>query len=366
MASGPLRIGIDGRELLDRPTGVGRYLLSLLREWTASTSPDHHYVIFVPAAPPATLASLGERIEWVVDTGARSRGTWWEQARLPALVASHAVDVFFAAGYTAPRRLRCPYVVAIYDVSYFAHPEWFSRREGFRRRLLTRSSAQRAASVVTISEFSAAEIVRWLGVDRQRLRLAPPGAPPARPRSARSSRSRMVLYVGSLLNRRNIDVLIKAFVAVGARVPDARLILVGDNRTRPSIDPRSLAATLGVGDRVEWREYVTDRELDALYHSARLFVFLSAYEGFAMTPLEAIAHDVPAVLLDTPVAREVYADAAQLVANLDDVPDVLIALLQNDRVHADLVRAGRARLAHFSWSRTADIVRGALEDAARR
>ena len=364
MADRRLRVGVDGRELLGRPTGVGRYLRELLREWTSPAATPHEYLIFSPERRPESLAALAERVQWIVDAGARSHGTWWEQVRLPGLVAEKSPDVFFAAGYTAPLRLRCPFVVAIYDVSFFAHREWFSSREGMRRRWLTKLSARRAASVVTISEFSASEISRYLGVGRERLRLAPPGAPAAIGSSGRP-RSRTVLYVGSLLNRRNIDGLIAAFAKVVPQVPDARLVLVGDNRTMPPIDPRALAQEHGIAEQVEWREYVSDSELDALYQRARVFAFLSAYEGFAMTPFEAIAHGVPAVLLDTPVAREVYGDGARLVANLDGLPDVLTTLLRDDGAHAALVQAGQRRLTRFSWARTATAVGSALEEAAR-
>ena len=59
--------------------------------------------------------------------------------------------------------------------------------------------------------------------------------------------------------------------------------------------------------------YVSDEMLASLYRRARVFVFLSEYEGFGLTPLEALAAGVPVVLLDTPVAREVCGDAAVFV-----------------------------------------------------
>ena len=352
MGERALHIGVDGRELLGRPTGVGRYLLAILREW-AETTP-HRYSIFIPGLPHqspegATAGlpqpELGERMQWVTDPGGRP-GTWWEQMRLPGLVARSRPDVFFAAGYTAPLRLSCPYVVAIYDVSFWAHREWFSPREGMRRRWLTRAGARRAHSVVTISEFSADEIVRFLGVPRNRIRLAPPGAPVIRGRPERVDREPIVLYVGSLFNRRRIPELMRAFAGVAEWVPDARLVLVGDNRISPPFDPRTLARDLGMADRVDWRAYVSDAELEALYWRARVFVFLSEYEGFGMTPMEAIAHDVPAILLDTPVAREVYGDGARLVSTT--LPGVLKELLTDDDAHRRQLEAGRKRLDRFS------------------
>ena len=362
MAERPLHIGVDARELLGHPTGVGRFLLGLLGAWSDAATMSHTFTLFVPGAPPPSVASLGDRFVVAVEPAPHA-GTWWEQVRLPRAAVRAGIDVLFSPGYTAPLRLSCPSVVAIHDVSFFAHPEWFAWREGLRRRWLTRAGARRASLVVTLTEFSAREIERWLGVPRERIRLAPPGAPTVAPRADASPREPVVLFVGSLFNRRRIPDLLRGFAQVAARVPDARLVLVGDNRTHPPIDPLALAADLGLGGRVEWRAYVSDEALEDLYWAARVFVFLSEYEGFAMTPLEALAHNVPPVLLDTPVAREVYGDAAWLVS-MDTLVAGLVDLLTDENARSRVLAEGRRRLATYTWARAAATVRAALEHAA--
>jgi glycosyltransferase involved in cell wall biosynthesis len=364
VASRPLHIGVDGRELVGQPTGVGRYLDAVLDQWTADASFPHRLTVFLPEGARRAPREDTARVAWRALPGANA-GTWWEQTTLRSAANSAALDVFFAAGYTAPLRLSAPLVVALYDVSFFAHPEWFGASEGRRRRWLSRSAARRAGRIVTISEFSAAEIVRWIGVPRARIVLAPPGAPALVPGASLASRPPVVLFVGSLFARRRIPELIAAFGQVHARVPDARLVLVGANRTQPPIDPRSLAASAGVANRVEWREYVDDVELERLYAHAQVFAFLSDYEGFGMTPLEAIAHGVPPVVLDTPVSREIFGSAARFVSPAPaDIANALAELLTDTSAAASLAAAGRACLTHFSWARSAEVIRQALEAAA--
>ena len=82
---------------------------------------------------------------------------------------------------------------------------------GRRQRTPFSSKITEAASVVTISEFSAGEIVRWLGVPRERLVLAAPGAPAWRVKQDAARREPLVLYVGSLFARRHIPELIDGF-----------------------------------------------------------------------------------------------------------------------------------------------------------
>jgi glycosyltransferase involved in cell wall biosynthesis len=373
-----LHIGVDGRELVGKPTGVGRYLSSLLRVWLGEDAESQgsgvargakhsrpRFTVFLPAPPPPALVALGGPVTWQV-APAPVAGTWWEQTTLAQAATRAGVDVLFAPAYTAPLLFSRPIVLVIHDLSYFAHPEWFGWREGVRRRWVTREAAKRASAIIAVSQFSADEIVHRLHVATGRVVVAPHGAPAAVP-GPPGPRPPTVLFVGSLFNRRRIPDLIAGFADAAQQVAGSKLVLVGDNRTHPPIDPLAIAAEFGVQSRVEWRRYVPDAELDSLYASARVFAFLSEYEGFAMTPLEAIAHGVPPVLLDTPVAREVYGAAARFVP-LDRaaIAGALAELLSDDDVRQRLAAAGPGQLARYSWSESAATVMRAIERAVAR
>lgn len=358
-----LTVAIDARELAGQPTGVGRYMAGVLTQWAADQLP-HRVRLILHAPPPAWIVQLP--LDMQVDVvPAGVAGTWWEQTALPDAVRRSGADVLLAPAYTAPLRSPCPTVLIVHDVSFFAQPSGFRWREGLRRRWLTRASARRAAAVVTVSAFSADEIARYLDVPRADVRIAPQGAPAWIGGPPASDRAPLVLSVGTLFTRRHVPTLLEAFAQVVARVPGARLALVGGNKTQPPIDPLAIAATLGISDAVTWRPYVSDDELDSLYQAARAFAFLSDYEGFAMTPMEAAARGVPSVLLDTAVAREVYAESATRVPlDASAVASALVTLLTDADVHTTCATAARARLAHYTWTRTAAVLRSALEDAA--
>jgi alpha-1,3-rhamnosyl/mannosyltransferase len=149
--------------------------------------------------------------------------------------------------------------------------------------------------------------------------------------------------------------MIRAFADVVARVPGARLEIVGENRTFPPEDPRAVTAACGIGAQVTLRDYVDEPTLASLYGRARAFVFLSEYEGFGLTPLEAMAGGVPAVVLDTPVAREAYGDGAVHVAR-PDAPELAAAierLLTDAAWHQERAAAGRRIASRYSWDRAA-------------
>ena len=340
-----MKIAIDARELQGNSTGVGRFLDQLLAAW--NTMPEAHGHEFVLLTPQGA-----------------DRGTLWEQLDLPTLVNRAGADVLFCPGYTAPLRSAVPVVVAIHDVSFAAHPEWFGWREGARRRTLARLSARAAARVVTISHFSEREIASYFGVDPSRIVVAYPGVTAFGEIRERSAPAR-VLFVGSIFNRRHVPELIDGFARVARAHPDLHLDIVGDNRTSPHINVQALAAATGVADRIHLRSYVTDDELRELYAASSAFAFLSEYEGFGLTPLEALASGVPSLLVDTAVSREVFAESALYVKHADPIEiEQGLRTLLFDRSTRERLAAQRASvLCRYSWAHCARAVLNAIVEA---
>ena len=375
-----MRIGVDTRELTGRATGVGRYLGELLAAWADPASGAalrHDFVLYCPAPLPAAVASRIERLRARVRVLPGGGGTWGEQTTLPSAAARDGLDLFFAPAYTAPLRLACPVALTIHDLSYFAHPEWFAAREGLRRRVVTKLAARRAAAVLTVSEFSRGEIARYLGIPAARIHAIPHGAGVPAFFRARSSADGtrgeagaepLVLFVGSILNRRRLPDLIAAFRLVLASVPRARLDIVGENRTYPRQDLDAICRASGAGDRIRVRSYVPDAELADAYRRASAFAFLSEYEGFGLPPLEALARGVPPVLLDTPVAREVCGRAARYVApgDLPATAAALVDLLTSPAARDGVLREAGGVLSRYSWPEAARETLAALESAGRR
>ena len=366
-AAAPVRIGIDARELLGEPTGVGRYLGELLRRWTRR--PDaagRELVLYTPDPLPfVDNVPGGANLREVV--AGSGRGTWWEQTHLRRAVRSNPPDVFFAGAYTAPLALGVPLALTIHDVSFAAHPEWFRPREGARRRLITRQAARAAEVVFTDSQFSRREILERLSIAEDRVRVIPPGV--TLRTAGRKPADPLVLFVGSIFNRRRLPSVIRAFALATASLPKARLVIAGADRSYPAQDLAGLAAEAGVGQRVDIRPYVSESDLDQLYGAASVFVFLSEYEGFGLTPLEALSAGVPIVVLDTPVAREVYGDAAWYVPADDDVRGAGAAirtLLEDPSARARLIEPASEVLARYSWQTASDETLQCIEAVARR
>jgi glycosyltransferase involved in cell wall biosynthesis len=162
--------------------------------------------------------------------------------------------------------------------------------------------------------------------------------------------------------------LIASFDEVVTTIPEARLEIVGENRTkRPRLDLESLRLRSRHPERITIRSYVDDRTLAELYHRASVFVFLSEYEGFGFTPLEALIAGVPPVLLDTAVARETCGAAARYVSSTatnGELAAVISDLLAHPNARQQVMQNAGEVLNRYHWERTAAATLSVLAEAA--
>jgi glycosyltransferase involved in cell wall biosynthesis len=136
----------------------------------------------------------------------------------------------------------------------------------------------------------------------------------------------------------------------------------------PRIDVAALLHGRGLGSQARLRDWVDDATLDALYCRASVFVFLSHYEGFGFTPLEAMARGAVPIVLDTPVAREIYGDAALRVADsaaiVPAVADAIASLLDDPVARVRYRAAAGPVLARYQWAESARRTLACVEEAA--
>ena len=164
-----------------------------------------------------------------------------------------------------------------------------------------------------------------------------------------------MLSLGTVEPRKNLATLVAAF----GRLPDAlrqtHLLVVAGAEGWLRVDPESLAAAAGVGDRLRCLGAVDEADLPLLYAGAAAFAYPSLYEGFGLPPLEAMACGAPVVTSNTSSLPEVVGEAAVLVdpTSVDSVRDGLAAVLADGERRRALRAAGLARAAEFSWERTA-------------
>lgn len=365
-----LRIGIDGRELSGKPTGVGRYLRSLLRRFAL----DHRHRFVIYGREPMALPVESPCFETRLLPGGHP--LLWEQRTLPGALRADGIDVLLSPAYSCPLFGPTPRVTAIHDLSFFARPGEFGFVHGLRRRVMARLSARVSRKVLACSEFTKDEIRRHLGdvaaAKTEVVLLGPdddlppgPGREEGRKALGLDAGHAYVVTVGTVLRRRNVSTLIRAVARLREAMPELRLGIVGENRSHPFEDLDALAARLGCAEAVRVSGFVSDEDVARHYAAADLAVFLSEYEGFGLPALEAMSRGVPVMVANRGSLNEMFSQGALVVE--PDETDVAAALnraLNEPKLSDDLRWRGLERAKSFSWVRAANQTLAVLEGAA--
>ena len=356
------RLLIDGRALSGDSAvrGIGSYLRGLLGGLAElGVGPRIDLLLRRGQAAPAELERLGLRGGGRVPTLKRRLQPLLDPLLVMPALRGHAL--YHAVEWAQPLRSRVPVVVTVHDLIPFLFPEWYPWMR--RERLLALAQLRHADAVVAVSHASAADAVRLGRVDPARVEVIHHGVDPAfRPAPAevvgrvlagRGVRPPYLLAVGTHDDRKRIEV-VAAIAARAQREHGAELVIAGEQGVYLGRVRAALEAN-GITGSTRLLGYVPAEELVALYSGAACLVFPSAYEGFGLPVLEAMACGTPAAVFANSSLPEVGGEAA-LVAEDGDaggLAEAVSRLLGDPAAGAARAAAGLAWAAGFTWSRSA-------------
>lgn len=262
-------------------------------------------------------------------------------------------DLVHAPATLGPAWTSMPTVITIHDMLYWSHPELMTTPLYTRPVMwMERRGAANAAHIITVSDVSADEIVKYLGFPRERLHVVPEAAEhPASPPLTERTTENLILGSGQRRPHKNWDRLIRALALVEEDVRP-RLVITGARGDDP-LAP--VVADAGLEDWVDLRGWVDDAELADLRSRARAMAFPTLAEGFGLPVLEAMAGGLPVIASDLPVLREVGGDAALWFDPLDltSIADAIRTVATRPEILPGMSAAGIAQAGLFSWDRAA-------------
>jgi glycosyltransferase involved in cell wall biosynthesis len=259
-----------------------------------------------------------------------------------------------------------PLVVTVHDLVSFNVPGFDSDIKHRLVRQCIRMCLKLADAIIVPYQVTKDELVSRLHADPAKVHVVNYGVDHQtyfpRPNVPRTPGT--ILYVGAVSRQKGVEVLIRAFAKIKARVPDAKLLIGGKaSGDVPMLE--ELAKSLGVTD-VTFLGYIAEADLADHYAKATVMVFPSHY-GFGLSTLEAMACGTPVVGVRALDATEFFADAGLLAApdNVDELADCLSRVLSEPELAQDLQRRSVAHAAKFSWARTARGNAAVYEQVAR-
>lgn len=359
-----MRVGLDGRPLMGRRTGTGRYVFELCRELDLLL-PDAQFYVYAPTEVELPTESGRWHCRTEARRWARSlKPIAWLKLRAGRLCREDHLDVFWGSATLFPPLVTgVVYVTTVYDLTFRVAPDTMGRTHRLAHRLFFGRDVRRATRRTAISHGTAQRLTAWLG--------GPPAAviPPAvaltfYPRAPEDVAQRLALLgisqpyllaVGTWEPRKNLELLVRVFLALklesGFR--DLTLVLAGgpgwrDKRLRKLLHgsgnaPVSPGSILPLG-------FLSDEVLAHLYSGCRAFVFPSRYEGFGLPVLEARACGAVVLATDTPELREAGGnDALYVEATFEGLSDGIRRVMGGPPTQ-------RTPPALNSWRRSAELL----------
>lgn len=339
-----MRIAAFARGMASKPTGrgvVAREMLQALHR-VRPEAEIHLFSAADPEWPGVTWRpAVGETL---------LRDVWGVLQGVAREVASIQPDVFWSASHFLPYGLpkSVPKVVTLLDLVWRDHPETMKRSHRRAARGLERG-LHCADRIVCISAFTQSRLAQhWPKLVPRSELVYPAPSSTLRGGPIAVDRGPYLLNVDTVEPRKNLGILLEIL----PRVPDLRLVQCGGIGWAAEDFVRRAEMTAAV----TLRGYVPDSELASLYRGALAAVFPSIYEGFHLSPLDALSAGCPVIASDIPVHREILGNAALFVPCHD--VEGWVAAIERLRNSADrragMIHAGREQAQRFSWDEAAD------------
>jgi len=367
-----MRIAFDLRRI--KNPGIGRYM-KCLADAILTQAPQHEYLLILPPGAEDTVAVKGRHAERLVSS--IPYYSVREQIGLPWILRRHKVDMLHSPHFNLPLIRPCSTVVTIHDVIYLACRDDMPSRAGrVYYHSMMAASVRLADRILTDSEFSKSDIVRYLNADPEKIEVVYPGVDarfrPVVNRAAIESvlsRYRVdedyILYTGIYKRRKNHAGLLHAFREFTGNGYRAKLVIAGPIG-EGELELRRLAVDLGIAQKIVFTGHVPDSDLPALYSGSRLYACPSLYEGFGFTVLEAMACGVPVVCSRATSLPEVAGDAALYADPQEprEFADALGRAFANNDMRKQLIDNGFKNCTRFCWESAARNTLAAYHHAA--
>lgn len=377
-----IKVFVDGVPLAkEHPSGIGHLLLSTLKALSNNMEFQKKYelVLFAPRNMYKKLYDTGiprVQVKSLPVPAARVINVLNYAHVLPAVDTFMGKGIYLFGNFNNyPVSKLSKSITWLHDLSYERYPETVSPKLQHHLHKHVPSWIARTDKVVAISNFSRQEVLDFYGTDINKVSLVKAGIDPSFFTHISSDRiatvlqkynlpKAYILFIGNIEPRKNLENLVKAF----ARMPQpikskySLVIIGGDGWNNEAIHSAIDAAEKSGSKIIMPDTYVPDEALPAIISGAKFLVHPAIYEGFGMTPLEALACGTDVLVSDIPPLREVvgeHGDYFDLVAGIDGLAK---ALEIKFNAPTKITKETAKWLKDFSWQQSALQLLAVLED----
>ena len=378
-----MKIGINALSITPTSTGGGTtYIIELLNH-LSQIDRTNKYILFVRSDSKHHFKGYGDNFRlfsiFMPPAFSVAFRIMFEQFIMPLIVWLLRLDILFCPGDSIPFHCPCLSVMVIQNLLYFHFQETSTLLHRKKRRFhirvqiwyynyITRRSAIKADKIITVSENAKKEIVEYFKVDDSKISVVYHGLGSQfkdyiedreltqKAVQSYGLKSDYLLYVGSVVPHKNVDVLVSTILILKERYGmKCQLVIAGSDHAGYSTRLKSIASNLGVLDQITFLGHIPYKELPLLYNGASIFIMPSLCESFGLPILEAMACGCPVVCSNASSLPEIAGDSTLLVdpKNPVEIANAIKSLFEDDKLRLRMINLGKNRSNEFSWDNAA-------------
>jgi glycosyltransferase involved in cell wall biosynthesis len=365
-----MKIAVNTRFLLPgRLEGIGRYTLEVVQR-LAACRPEDEFIFFFDRPWDPAFISSPNITPVAVFPPARHPLLWyaWFELALPKQLEKYKPDVFISPDGYCSLGAGTPTLMVIHDIAHVHYPGQIpflvrSYYDFFIPRYL-----RRAEKIVTVSNFSKADIVQHYGIQPGRISVAPNGANSQfKPLSAASQQQVRLqyanghpyfFYLGAIHPRKNLERLIAAFDVFKTRTGAPHQLLLGGRLAWQTGGLKEALEKTSYRHDIKLLGYVPDEILPPLVAAAFALTYVSLFEGFGVPLLEAMHAETALITANCSAMPEVAGDAALLVDPYQtaSIATAMEKLVIMPGLREELIQRGRLQRQRYDWDLTTAII----------
>ncbi len=327
-----MRIAFDAKRIFSNQTGLGNYgrtLVDSLQQYY----PEEDYLLFTPKLTDSAR-KYAQQFKTITPTTPFKH--IWRSYGIKKDLEEAEVDLYHGLSSEIPFWLNnIKTVVTVHDLIFKALPDTYPQLDRWLYEEKTRYACKSADKIITISEYSKQDIIKYYGIEPGSIEVIYPPCLPifytdeivdntdANPVFQKLP-SEYLLYVGSIIERKNLLTIVKAIW----QMPDKQrlpLVIVGKGKGYKKT-VKAYIKSHHLEHLIYWVEDLTSLEgLKQLYQQAQLVIFPSIYEGFGLPVAEAMLCGAPVITSNVSALPEAGGQYAKLV-NPKDVEELSVAI----------------------------------------
>ena len=373
-----MRVGFDAKRAFFNHSGLGNYSRSTI-ELLAKVKAEHSYILFTPNHENRSGFEVPQSVKVVYPRRIiKAFEKWWRYVRMGRTLRENKIELYHGLSNELPydiRRSGAKSIVTMHDIIFVRYPKLYKPWDRWIYSKKYRRSCALADRIIAISQQTKNDLVRFWNISPEKIDVVYQGCNPIFyekiseegkrfVRKKYNLPERFILSVGTVEERKNVMLVVKAMAQRGIRIP----LVVCGKWTPYKEQINNYAEANGIDHLLHFYNNINSKDLPAIYQMSECLVYPSIFEGFGIPIIEAMNSGVPVITSQGGVFPETGGDACMYIdpLSVDEMAEALTRVLSDVEYRNELIDRGYKHVLKFREERIAENIIEVYEKTLRQ